>query len=65
MMVLSASQSRAAEFNKGLQHCRQIESRTADNLEHFGGRGLLLQEFAQFVKQAGILDGNDGLVAKL
>ena len=30
-------------FNEGLQHCLQVESRAADDLEHIGGRGLLLQ----------------------
>jgi hypothetical protein len=30
----------------------QIKSRPADNLEHIGGRGLLLQGFTQLVEQA-------------
>ena len=30
-------------------------------LEHVGGGGLLLQQFAQLVEQAGVLDGDDGL----
>ena len=39
----------------------QIEGRAADDLEHVSGRGLLLEGFAQFVEQAGVLDGDDGL----
>jgi hypothetical protein len=30
-------------------------------LRHVGGGGLLLQRFAQFVEQARVLDGDDGL----
>ena len=34
----------------------------ADDLEHLGGRGLLLQQISpQLVEQAGVLDGDDGL----
>src|SRR5262249_44732644 len=39
----------------------QIERRAADDLEHVGGSGLLLERFTQFVEQASILDGDDGL----
>ena len=35
--------------------------RPADDLEHVGGRGLLLQRFAQLVEQARVLDRDDGL----
>ena len=48
-------------FNEGLQHCLQIKRRAADDLEHVGGGGLLLQRFAQLVEQPRILDGDDGL----
>jgi hypothetical protein len=36
-------------FDKGLQHSLEIECRAADDLEHVGGGGLLLQRFAQLV----------------
>ena len=50
----------------GLEHGLQIERRAADDLEHVGGRGLLLQRsvigaLAQFVEQPRVLDGDDGL----
>ena len=61
IVALSASQSRAAEFDQRLQHRLQIEGRAADDLEHVGGGGLLLQRFAQLVEQPRVLDGDDGL----
>jgi hypothetical protein len=49
----------------------KIESRAADDLEHFGGRRLLFQGLAQLidpvpqlVQQAGVLDRDDRLVGK-
>src|SRR5262249_1251528 len=51
-------------FDESVQYHLQIESRAADDLEHIGGRGLLLQGFTQFVEQPGVLDGDDGLVCK-
>jgi len=39
----------------------QIEARAADDLEHVGGGGLLLQRLAQLVEQARVLNGNEGL----
>ena len=42
-----------------------VEGRSADNLEHVGGGGLLLQRFAQFAEQPHILDGDDGLGGKV
>src|SRR5262245_17810744 len=42
----------------------QIERRAADDLEHIGGGGLLLQRFAQLLEQACVLDGDDGLVGE-
>ena len=47
------------------EHRLKVECRTADDLEHVGGRGLLLQRFAQFIEQARILDGDDGLGGKI
>ena len=52
-------------FDKRLQHRLQIESRAADDLEHVGGGGLLLQRFTQLAKQPRILDGDDGLGGKV
>src|SRR5262249_43563051 len=48
-------------LDQGLQHGLQIESRAADDLEHVGGGGLLLQRLAQLVEQARVLNGDDGL----
>ena len=45
----------------GLEHRLQIDQANADDLEHVGGGGLLLQRFAQLVEQARILDGDNGL----
>ena len=61
MAAKSASQSRAAELDQRIEHSLQIEGRAADDLEHVGGGGLLLQRFAQLVEQARVLDGDDGL----
>src|SRR6478672_9077376 len=48
-------------LNQRLEYLLQIERRAADNLEHVGSGGLLLEGFAQFVEQTRILDGDDGL----
>src|SRR5262249_40374927 len=48
-----------------LERWLQFAGRAADHLEHVGGRGLLLQGFAQLVEQAAILDGDDGLVGEV
>ena len=48
-------------LGEGIQHCLQIEGRAADDLEHVGGGGLLLEQFAQLVEQAGVLDCDDCL----
>ena len=49
----------------------EIDGRTADDLEHVGGRGLLLKRLAQIVgarlnliEQPHVLDGDDGLVGE-
>src|SRR5262249_7646112 len=52
-------------FDQRVEHRLQIEGRAADDLEHVGGGGLLLQRFPQLVEQARILDGDDGLVRKV
>src|SRR5262249_55095442 len=57
---VSATQPRC-RFDQRIEHGLQIEGRSADNFEHVGGRGLLLQRLAQLIEQARILDGDDGL----
>ena len=52
-------------FDQRVQHCLQIEGGAADDLEHVRGGGLLLQRLAQLVEQAGILDGDDGLLREI
>src|SRR5262249_59724408 len=47
-----------------LEHRLQLTRRAANNLEHIGGGGLLLQRFAQLVEQSRILDRDDGLVGE-
>src|SRR6266702_8879811 len=47
--------------DESIEHRLEIEGRTADNLEHLGGRGLLLQRFPQLVQQPRVLDRDDGL----
>src|SRR5262249_43134058 len=44
-----------------VEHCRQVEGRAADHLEHVGGGSLLLQRLAQLVEQPRVLDGDNGL----
>ena len=57
-------------LDQRIEHRLQIEGRAADDLEHVGGGGLLLQRLeivgalAQLVEQARVLDGDDGLLAK-
>ena len=52
-------------FDQRVENRLEVESRAADDLEHVGGRGLLLQRFAQFVEQPRILDGDDRLCGKV
>jgi hypothetical protein len=59
---LAQPRRRLHERNK---HRLQIEGRAADDLEHVGGGGLLLQRLSQLVKQAGILDSDDGLLGEI
>src|SRR5262249_20418627 len=51
--------------DKGTRHRLQVKSRAADDLQHVGGGGLLLQGFPQLVKQAGVLDGDDSLLREI
>src|SRR5262245_5884657 len=48
-----------------IKHGFEIEGRAADDLEHVGSGGLLLQRFAQLVEQARIFDGDDCLIGKI
>src|SRR5262245_63627340 len=50
--------------NKRVQDGLQIERRAANDLEHVGGGSLLLQGFAQFVEETGVLDGDGRLVGE-
>src|SRR5262249_36566343 len=49
----------------GLEHRPQLARRAADDLQYFRRRSLPLQRFAQLVEQAGILDGDDGLLCEI
>ncbi len=58
-------------LERGLEHRLQIEGRAADDLEHIGGGGLLLQRFGQLararlhlVEQPHVLDRNHRLVGE-
>ena len=48
-------------FNKSLEHGLKIERRAANDLQHVGGRGLLLQRLAQLVEQPRVFDGDHRL----
>ena len=45
----------------GVEHRLKLAWRTGDDAQHLGRGGLLLQQFAQLVEQACVLDGDDGL----
>ena len=56
---------------KRVEHGLQIEGRAADDLQHVGGRGLLLQRFREIARarpdlfeQAHVLDRDDGLIGE-
>src|SRR5262249_16036747 len=52
-------------FDQCVEHRLQLKGRAADDLEHVSGGGLLLQRFTQFVEQARVLNGNDGLLGEI
>ena len=52
-------------LDQRIEHGLQIEGRAADDLEHIGGGGLLLQRLAQLVEQTGILNRDDGLLGEV
>ena len=69
MAAISALHSRTAEFDQSVEHDLQIEGRTADDLEHIGGRRLLLERFGQLlrarlhlVEQPHVLNRDDRLI---
>src|SRR5262245_12242242 len=41
---------RRRRLNESLQHGVQVESRTADDLEHIGGSGLLLERLTELTQ---------------
>ena len=62
---------RAADLEERIEHSLQIESRAADNLEHVGSGGLLLQGLAQLtgalllcLEQPHVLNGDHRLVCE-
>ena len=64
-MAISGLAQPRGRLHQRVEHRLQIEGRAADDLEHVGGGGLLLQQLAQLVEQAGVLDGDDGLVGEI
>ena len=58
--VLRLAQA-ARRVGQGIEHGLQVECRAADDFEHIGSGGLLLQRFTKLVEQAGVLDSDDGL----
>src|SRR5262245_24175548 len=51
-------------FQHRLEYWGQLARRRANDLEHVGGRGLLLQGFTQFVEQPRVLDSDDRLIGE-
>ena len=51
-------------FEKRIEDRFQIEGRAADDLEHVGGGGLLLERFAQFADQTRVLYCDHSLICK-
>ena len=64
MYILRLAQA-GGRRDQGVEHRLQIEGRAADDLEHVGGGGLLLQRFAQLVEQPGVFDRDDGLCREI
>ena len=49
---------------EGVENRLKVKGRAADDLQHVGGRGLLLERLAQLVEQPRVLDGDDRLSGK-
>src|SRR5262249_50058417 len=54
-----------SRFDQRLQHRLEVEGRAADDLEHIGSGGLLLQRLPQLAEQPRVLDGDDGLAREV
>ena len=50
-----------SRIQESVEHGLQIEGRAANDLEHVGSRGLLLERLAQLIQEARVLDSDDGL----
>ena len=68
--VIDATNSGGA-FGNGVEDRLHVRGRAADDAEHFGGCGLMLQGLAQFriallkfLEQPHVLDGDHGLVGE-
>src|SRR5262245_43275273 len=54
-----------SRLNKRVENPRQIEGCTANDFEHVGRSGLLLERLPQLVEQTRVLDSDDGLACKI
>ncbi len=61
---LLAGEQPAAAVEDLVEHRRAIGYRAADDLQHLGGGGLLLQRFLRLVEQPHVLDRDHRLVAE-
>src|SRR5262245_6018486 len=52
-------------FQHSIEDRLQFAWRTADDLEHIGGGGLLLKRFTQLIEQPRVLDGDYGLCGEV
>ena len=51
-------------FQHRIEHRRQIAGRGVDDLQHLGGRGLLIQRLPLFGQQTSILDRDHSLIGE-
>ena len=51
-------------FQHRIEHGRKVAGRGIDDLQHFGGRGLLLKRLPLFHQQPRVFDRYDCLVGK-
>ena len=58
--LLGCAKPRRA-LDQSVENGLKLECRAADNLQHVGGRGLLLEGLAEFVEQASVLYGDHRL----
>ena len=52
-------------LHQRVEHRLEVDGRAADDLEHVRCRGLLLEGFPQFPKQAGVFNGDHRLFGKV